>query len=115
MVEYACEVPTYVAYYLGFPTHRAMRYHRLQVSWTDRILVVAVATALGLWATIRTSSAQGAGVQVTDVKAVQVIEDVPLVPGKATALRIFVNSSAPAAATIEARLGSNVASRNVSL
>src|SRR5438309_9372364 len=81
----------------------AMPDRRQQVKWSHKFLALAVASALGLLATIATSatsSAQGANVQVTDIKAVQVIEDVPLVPGKATALRVFVNSSAPAGATV---------------
>jgi hypothetical protein len=54
-------------------------------------------------------------VQVTDVKPIQVIEDVPLVAGKATVVKVNLTTSARTQATIEVRLGASVKSRVVTL
>jgi hypothetical protein len=62
-----------------------------------------------------TSEAQGATVTISDVKAVQVIEDVPMVPGKATVLRLFVKSSARTTVTFEGRIGSSTGTRQAAL
>jgi hypothetical protein len=54
-------------------------------------------------------------VQVTGVKALQVIEDVPLVPGKATVLRVDLTASAPTAATLAITFGASSKSVSVRL
>jgi hypothetical protein len=51
------------------------------------------------------TGAQAPQLEVTDVKAVQVIEDVPLVLGKATILRVFVTAGASGQARVEVSLG----------
>jgi len=77
------------------------------------LAIVGLATLMSI--TTTTSSAQGVRVQVTDVKAVQVIEDVPLVAGKATAVKVSITTSARTQATIEVRLGASVKSQAVTL
>ncbi|MEO6458794.1 MAG: hypothetical protein ABIO92_11075 [Chloroflexia bacterium] len=80
------------------------------------LLLLAIAGLATLMSvTTTTSSAQGIRVQVTDVKAVQVIEDVPLVAGKATAVKVNLTASARTQATIEVKLGASVKSRVVTL
>ena len=61
----------------------------------------------GFWPQFAASPtvAQAPQLEVTDVKAVQVIEDVPLVLGKATILRVFVTAAAHGEARVEVSLG----------
>jgi len=79
------------------------------------LLLAIVGMAALMSVTTTTSSAQGTRVQVTDVKAVQVIEDVPLVAGKATAIKVNITASVRTQATIEVKLGGSVKSRAITL
>jgi hypothetical protein len=83
--------------------------HRLLIL----LAIVGLTTLMSI--TTTTSSAQGARVQVTDVKPVQVIEDVPMVAGKATAVKVNITTTARTQATIEVKLGASVKSRVVTL
>jgi hypothetical protein len=73
------------------------------------MLSTALATlcTLGLLAsTTVTSSAQAARLQVTDVRAVQVVEDVPLVVGKTTVVKVNLTASIRTDARVSVTLGS---------
>ena len=99
------------------PTHR--RRHRMPSSKMLRLITWFVLLVVGvIWmltSTVYTSEAQGVRITISDVKAVQVIEDVPMVPGKATVLRLFVNSSARTTVTFEGRIGSSTGTRQAAL
>ncbi len=68
-------------------------------------LAVAVLMLLPLFGPQTATGAQGVSVEVRSVAAVQVIEDVPLVVGKATVLRVDATASAPIQATLKVTFG----------
>lgn len=95
---------------------RSFRAGRSCTALPKFLLLLAIAGLATLMSvTTTTSSAQGIRVQITDVKPVQVIEDVPLVAGKATAVKVNITASARTQATIEVKLGVSVKSRAVTL
>jgi hypothetical protein len=67
--------------------------------------ILALLVGLQLFLAVPSTVAQVPQLEVTDVKAVQVIEDVPLVVGKATILRVFVTAGANTQALVEVSLG----------
>lgn len=69
------------------------------------LLLGLLAVALWPFGAPPATVAQAPQLEVTDVKAVQVIEDVPLVLGKATILRVFVSAAAVGQARVEVSLG----------
>ncbi len=69
------------------------------------LALVLLACALWPFAATDPTGAQAPQLEVTDVKAVQVIEDVPLVLGKATILRVFVTAGANGQARVQVSLG----------
>ena len=69
--------------------------------------LVTTLLLIGFWPLLvpTPTVAQAPQLEVTDVKAVQVIEDVPLVLGKATILRVFVTSAINGQARVQVSLG----------
>jgi hypothetical protein len=80
--------------------------HRLS-SVASCLLALAVLGVAAMLAPVTVTSAQGAGAEVRFAKPVQVIEDVPLVVGKATVLRIDILAGTQGQARLDISFGSS--------
>jgi hypothetical protein len=91
---------------------------RLRTCYSLRagLLLLSIASLLAVMVgTTGTTSAQGARLQVTLAKPLQVVEDVPLVVGKATALRVDITASAATRARVEVSLAGRARAVTASL
>src|ERR1044072_6643691 len=90
-------------------------FHTVNVSSWFRLFCLLSSVFCLLFSSSAKADAQAVHVDVVSAKAVQVVEDVPLVPGKATIVRVDMVAAAQTYATVSASLGGSRRSHDVLL